>query len=465
MPVFEKRTVMPVPPQELYNWHAREGAFERLIPPWESVDVEDRRGSITDGSRLIMRNRVGPFKMRWVADHREHVEGEQFQDVQTEGPFSSWVHTHRFLPHESGPNTSVLHDHIEYELPLGAAGDLVAGGRVRRRLEMMFAFRHRRTRWDLERHARFADQPRRVVAVTGASGLVGTALCAFLTTGGHSVRRLVRRPPAGPHEVRWDVKAGDVDLAALEGVDAVVHLAGENVGGGRWTEARRRSILESREKGTGLIARAAAQLQSPPRVLVCASAVGIYGDTGDTLVDEDGPHGDDFLAQVCEAWEAAAEPARAAGIRTAHARIGVVLSAQGGALEKMLPPFSMGVGGPIGTGRQYMSWVSLDDTVDALHLLLQDDALSGPFNVVAPEPVTSAGFAHEMGAVLNRPAVLPLPGVAVRTLFGEMGETVLLQGQRVDNRRLRELGYRYRFRSLEATLRNELGLLSDHEDG
>ncbi|MCB9741044.1 MAG: TIGR01777 family protein [Alphaproteobacteria bacterium] len=463
MAVFEKRCVMPVSPEALYDWHAREGAFDRLVPPWEEVHIESKQGGITDGSRLVMRNRLGPFSMRWVADHEAHVAGEQFRDVQTQGPFARWAHTHRFEPVEGEPDKSVLVDHIEYELPMGPAGDLVAGRAVRQRIESMFAWRHQRTRWDLERHAAYADRPRLDVAVTGASGLIGTALCAFLSTGGHRVRRLVRRAPRDPDEVRWDIRAGHVDLAALEGVDAVVHLAGENVGGGRWTADRKARILDSRVKGTRLIAQAMTRLEKTPSVLVSASAVGIYGHTADRLADEDAPHGSDFLAEVCEAWEAAAAPAKEAGIRVAHPRIGVVMAVEGGALEKMLPPFRMGVGGPVGSGEQYMPWVSLDDAVDALHLLLMED-VRGPVNVVGPNPHTSAEFARTLGAALHRPAVLPLPAMAVKAMFGEMGECVLLSGQRADNRRLRELGFRYRYNSLAETLRSELGQLSAPDD-
>lgn len=456
MPVLERRTEMPVSPEALYRWHAREGAFERLVPPWDKVEVLERQGGIADGGRLVMRSQLGPLPFTWVADHKEHVEGRQFQDVQTSGPFARWVHTHRFEPVEGDPHRSVLVDHIDYALPVGAAGDLVAGGQVRERLERTFTWRHRRTLGDLRRHAEFADSPRRTVAITGASGLIGRNLAAMLTTGGHAVRRLVRRAAKSPGEVQWDPEEGSIDLEALRGVDAIVHLAGEDVAAGPWTEKRKAAILGSRERGTALVARAAAQLK--PEVLLSASAVGIYGDTGEIRVDEDGPHGSDFLATVCQKWEAAAEPARAAGIRVVHPRIGVVMSLERGPLEKLRLPYSLGLGGPVGTGRQYMSWISLDDVVDALYLLLMQSASSGPYNLVAPDPVTSRGFASTFGAVLGRPAVVPLPAFAVRAAFGEMGEWVLLRGQRVEPRRLRGTTFTWRFGDLEATIRNELGL-------
>ena len=456
MAVLEKRTEMPVPPEELYRWHAREGAFERLVPPWERVEVLERQGGIGDGGRLVMRNQIGPMPVTWVADHKEHVEGRQFQDVQTSGPFSRWVHTHRFEPVEGAPERSVLVDHIDYVLPAGAAGDLVAGAPVRERLERMFAWRHQRTLGDLQRHADFAEKPRRTVAITGASGLIGRNLAAMLSTGGHSVRRLVRRAPRAPGEVRWDPEGGSIDLDGLAGVDAIVHLAGEDVAAGAWTDKRKELILGSREKGTALIADAAVKLR--PEVLLSASAVGLYGDTGELLVDEDGPHGSDFLATVCAKWEAAAEPARAAGLRVVHPRIGVVMSLERGPLEKLRLPYSLGLGGPVGTGRQYMAWISLDDVVDSLYFMIMNGQISGALNAVSPAPVTSRGFASTFGGVLGRPAVVPLPAFAVRAAFGEMGEWVLLRGQRVAPRRLQEAGFTWRFADLEATIRNELGL-------
>lgn len=293
------------------------------------------------------------------------------------------------------------------------------------------------------------------VAISGASGLIGRQLGAFLTTGGHEVLRLVRRE-AGPGEVRWDPARGTVDAAALEGVDAVVHLAGESVAGGRWTAARKKEILESRRAGTDALARALAGLDRKPKVFVSASAVGIYGDTKDREVDEASDPGSGFLADVCKAWEAAADPARAAGIRVVHPRIGVVLSAAGGALAELRTPFSFGVGGPVGSGEQWFPWISMDDTIGALHHLLTAQA-EGPVNLVAPAPVRQRELASTLGRVLKRPAVMPLPAFAVRTLFGEMGSEVLLAGQRVKPRRLGELGFSWLRTDLEAALRMELG--------
>lgn len=289
------------------------------------------------------------------------------------------------------------------------------------------------------------------VAVTGASGLIGSALVRRLEGDGHSVLRLVRRAPKGPGEARWDAAAGQVDGAALEGVDGVVNLAGENVGE-RWTDERRRRIRASRVEATELLARTLAGLAHRPRVLVNASAVGFYGDRGDERVDEMSAPGGGFLAEVVRDWEAATAPAADAGIRVVLPRLGVVLSGRGGALAKMLPPFRLGAGGTFGSGRQWMSWVSLDDVVDVLYLSLVDERLEGPVNVVAGA-VTNEEFASTLGKVLKRPALVPVPAFALKLAFGEMAKETILFSQRAEHRKLTQLGYSFAHPELEGALR------------
>jgi uncharacterized protein (TIGR01777 family) len=275
------------------------------------------------------------------------------------------------------------------------------------------------------------------IAITGSSGLIGAALAAALDAAGHDLLYVVRRPPNGSAEVQWDPETGSID-GSLEGVDAIVHLAGENIGQ-RWTDDVRRRVLDSRVRGTTLIAETAAGLASRP-VLICASATGFYGDRGDEIVDEDSVPGTGFLAEVVEAWEAAAEPARAAGLRTVHLRQGIVLAKNGGALARLLPPFKLGAGGRVGSGRQWWSWVSLDDTV-AAYLFALEQPLAGPVNVVAPGVVTNQEFVKALGRALHRPAFFPLPASAVKAAFGEMGEEMLLAGQRVAPTRLVAAGF------------------------
>lgn len=297
-----------------------------------------------------------------------------------------------------------------------------------------------------------------IVAITGSTGLVGAALVEALEAEGHVVRRLVRREVRDPqHEIRWDPDAGQIDVAALEGVDAVVHLAGESLAGHRWTADFKQKILASRVRGTRLLCDALARLATKPAVLVSASAVGYYGDRGDEVVDESSLPGKGFLADVCQQWEAATQPARAAGVRVVNLRLGVVLSPKGGALAQMLTPFKLGVGGVIGSGRQVLSWISLDDLVSTIRFSLKTAALAGPVNAVAPQPVTNRDFTKTLGKVLGRPTIFPMPAFAARLAFGEMADEMLLGGVRVEPRALRGAGFEFEYPELEAALRHLLG--------
>lgn len=291
--------------------------------------------------------------------------------------------------------------------------------------------------------------------VTGASGLIGSALVPALEAAGHEVVRMIRRPPAQPDEVEWRPDAPTFDRSVLEGAGAVVHLAGENIAG-RWTAAKKQQIRDSRVDGTRVLAGAFAGLERPPAVFVGASAVGYYGDRGDELLDEESPPGEGFLPEVCQGWEAAADPLREAGVRVAHLRIGVVLSRQGGALGKMLLPFKLGAGGVVGSGRQYWSWVAIDDVVAAVLHVLANDQLRGPVNGVAPNPATNREFTKTLGRVLRRPTVFPMPAFAARLALGEMADALLLASARVVPRRLQASGYAFRYPDLESALRHVL---------
>lgn len=295
------------------------------------------------------------------------------------------------------------------------------------------------------------------VAITGASGLIGGALLPFLSAGGHEVVRLVRRAPRAADEIPWDPEKATIDDKALEGVDAVVHLAGENLGEGRWTRRRKARFRDSRLGPTRLLGETLARLTRPPRVFVSASAVGYYGHRGDEWVTEDEPPAADFLGRLVRDWEAAAAKAAEAGIRVVHPRTGMVLSRAGGALGKMLPVFRMGLGGVLGDGRQYMSWIAIDDVVEVIHHALLHDDVKGPLNVVAPSPVTNAEFTRTLGRVLRRPTVAPAPALALRLVFGEMADATILSSLRARPEKLVATGYRFRFPELEPALRHVLG--------
>lgn len=461
MPTFTFRSTLPHDVATVFAWHTRPGALPRLTPPWEDVELLSTTGGIQDGDRVRLSMKRGPVDLTWEVEHRDYRENEQFVDVQVKGPFQKWVHTHRFLPADDGG--TVMEDVVEWEPPLGSAAELFAKPLVEKEMRRAFAFRHRRLAHDLEQHARFADAPRRTVAITGASGLIGSALAALLTTGGHRVVKLVRhRDQVGDDAVHWNVREGEIDTEGLRerGVDSVVHLAGEPIAGIRWTDQKKKAIRDSRVEGTKLVAGAVAGLHDV-KTLVMASAVGFYGGRGDEILTEESTPGTGFLAEVCREWEAAAQRAEGAGVRTVKVRNGLVLSGAGGALPVMLPPFRAGLGGRLGSGKQFMPWIDLDDCVGIFHHALMDGGVRGVLNGTAPNPVTNATFTDAVGRVLNRPTILPVPSIALKLALGEMGKELLLKGQRARPEAVLRAGYRYRFDGVEESLRHQLGRVEE----
>jgi uncharacterized protein (TIGR01777 family) len=293
------------------------------------------------------------------------------------------------------------------------------------------------------------------ILVSGASGPIGSALLLTFRSGGAEIVRLTRAKPGSvENTIQWD-PAQPISPDAVSGFDAVIHLAGEGIVG-RWSDEKKRKIRDSRVQGTTHLAQALAQAQQKPKVFVCSSAIGYYGNRGDEILRETSAPGSGFLAEVCREWEAATRAAAEAGIRTASIRTGVVLSPKGGALEKMLTPFKLGVGGKIGNGRQWMSWIDVDDMVGAIHHILSNDSLRGAVNMVAPQPVTNADFTKTLASVLSRPAIFPVPAFVIKLAFGEMGQAVLLGSQRVEPAQLARSGYSFRFSDLRASLENLL---------
>jgi uncharacterized protein (TIGR01777 family) len=443
---FTSSVPLPVSAAEAFAWHERPGALERLIPPWEDIRVVEKSGGIRDGGRVVLRQQAGPFPLILEARHYGYVEGKEFNDRMVRGPFSRWEHRHAF---EDDPERGgcLLTDSIRFD----ALAGILVNGFVRRQLERMFAYRHAVTRADLQLAKKWSERTRLRVLVTGASGLVGRTLCPVLTTMGHEVLRLVRRGP---------VTSGQVDLEGLESaerIDAVVHLAGENVAGGRWTSARRRRILQSREEGTRNLVARLARLPAPPRVFVGASAIGYYGNRGEVICREGDAPGDGFLSDVCQAWERETMKAAEFGARVVCLRTGIVLSPAGGALGKLLPLFRAGLGGPIGNGKMWMSWISIDDLAGGIVHALMDEGMSGPVNAVAPQPVSNADFSRELARVLKRPALLAVPSLALRLVFGEMADQTLLSSLRVCPGVLEARGYEFRHPEIAAALRHLLG--------
>lgn len=442
---------LPVSVEEAFAYHDRPGALNRLIPPWESVEIEHSDNSLAVGSRVIMKTRIFGFPFRWVAEHTEYDPPNLFADTQISGPFAAWNHQHKF---ESAGDYSRLHDCIEYRVPFGPIGRLLGGGKARSTLETMFAYRHRLTHDDLTLQADRPSEKLRV-AISGCSGLVGGQLRSLLTLLGHQVNPIVRSVDDNESSIAaWEDPREATRLAE---VDAVVHLAGKSIASSRWTDKVKQEIRDSRVIKTRELCETLAGLDRKPSVLVCASATGIYGDRGDERLDEESDLGRDFLSEVAEEWESACQPAIDAGIRVVNARLGLVLSPNGGALQKMLLPAKF-CGGALGSGNQWYSWIALDDVVGAIYHAITDESIAGAVNFVSPEPITNRDFAATLASVLGRPALIPAPAFLLRTALGEMADGLLLTSTRVQPRCLLQAGYRYRFTSLREFLRYTLGL-------
>lgn len=446
---LEYSSVVDSPRTDVFAWHERPGAIIRLSPPWQPLQVVAEAGSLRNGRAVF----ALPGGLRWVAEHQadSYDPPRCFVDrIGRDGPASlpariaiPWRHTHEF--EEVGDDRTRVIDRVATPMPAFA-------------LRPMFVYRHRQLADDMAAHreaARCGLQPS-TVAVTGSAGLVGSALAAFLTAGGHRVIRLVRRPAAGPCERQWNPLDPHPDL--LAGVDAVIHLAGASIAG-RFTEAHRSAIRDSRINPTRRLAELVARTGDRLPVLICASAIGYYGyNRGDEILSEDSEHGDGFLAEVVAAWEDATAAAERAGARVVRVRTGIVQSPRGGTLRLLYPMFSAGLGGRLGDGRQWLSWIGIDDLVDIYHRGLWDSALSGPVNAVAPEPVRNVDYTRTLAHVLRRPAALPVPQLGPRLLLGEQGARELASAsQRVVPIRLQEGGHRFRHPGLEQALRHLLG--------
>ncbi|CQD10101.1 nucleoside-diphosphate sugar epimerase [Mycobacterium lentiflavum] len=444
---LEFTSVVDAPRDDVFAWYARPGAFERLSPPWSPMRLVSEASSLRDGRAEL----ALPGGLRWVAEHR--AEGydppRRFVDTIGSDGLASlpariavrWRHIHEF--EDLGDNRTVVIDRVQTPVP-GAA------------LRPMFIYRHRQLADDLAAHQLAARNglTALTVAVTGSSGLVGSALSAFLRTGGHRVVQLVRHSARGSDERQWNPDDPDPDL--LAGVDAVIHLAGASIAG-RFTEGHRKAVRDSRIGPTRQLAELVARTKTG--ILISASAIGYYGyDRGDEELTEASDRGDGFLADVVADWEDATAPAAQSGVRVVQVRTGIVQSPRGGTLKLMRPLFAAGVGGRLGNGRQWLSWIGIDDLIDIYHRALWDTTMSGAVNAVAPQPVRNTEYTRTLAHVLRRPAVLPVPPVGPRLLLGEQGARELAcASQRVAPQRLVEAGHRFRQPDLDTALRHLLG--------
>ncbi len=449
MPVFKQSVELPVSVREAFAWHERAGAFARLQAPWEPVEILSAPAGLEIGSGVHLRLRLfGPIKMEAEFRHTHYQKDVVFVDEQVRGPFKHWRHEHRFIPINEGRSCR-LEDKIDYQAPPG--GGLI----VRNKLEKLFAYRHRIFHADMEDWAkRGAPQPQTVL-IAGGTGFIGAALVARLQSMGHKVRILTRKPKAGLAHFHWDIRAGKWDPAAFEDVDTLIHLAGAPIAT-RWSPAARERIISSRTESTRLLVRALTEAKARPTRILQASGINYYGYDLAHPVDESCPSGGGFLAEVCRQWEAQAEGFSSNGHSVALVRTGVVLNPQGGALAKLLPVFKTGLGGPIGRGQRLFPWVGLEDLVEIYVFLMSQPEHTGAFNAVAPETIDNASFTHALAKVLRRPAMVPVPPLALHLAMGAMARETLLCDIPAIPARLQEAGFAFRHSSIAKALSETL---------
>lgn len=455
MPIFQNRLEVDASLEDHWKWYDSEGAFRRIMPDWEGLEPI-QVGKIKDGEMTIFPVQMGPVKKKWVARHENVRELHGFDDTSLKGPFAKWDHSREFSE-DNGKTVAI--DSVDYKLPMHFATGWTKGFTVIPRVKAMFAFRNRRVTMDLKR----IPKKRMKVLVSGSTGLIGKQLCAFYSCMGHEVHRLIRNstklPPDANQErvVKWNDQSGEIISGTLEGFDCIIHLAGAGIGDKRWSESRKDLIKTSRTVPTKNLTDLISKLEKKPEVFIQGSAIGYYGNRSDEILDEDSSIGEGYLPETCKEWEEASASLEEIGIRRVVIRTGIVMSCLGGALAKQLFPAKMGGLGPVGGGKQYQSWISLDDQIHAMHHLMLKEDCKGVYNLVAPNPTTQKDFAKTMGRIFIRPSFAPLPKFMVKILFGEMGEKLLLESQRVQPKRLIESGYEFNHTHLEDALRHMTG--------
>jgi uncharacterized protein (TIGR01777 family) len=441
---LERESTLPFSRDTIAAWHKQRTALQRMIPPWRRVEIEREPSPLIEGSRIGLRMQHCGFWMNWEFT---------LHDLQSTSGGSPW----KCSSVAKGSPGCILEDRMEYGSSLDLASKVRVGRCVADELGAVFQARQVRLEEDLRRHRDEGPSAPLRVGISGSSGMIGQALSNFLETGGHEVIRIVRgRTQHHDTDVHWDPSRGLVECDRLEGLDAIVHLAGAGIAERRWDKRRKRVLRSSRVGGTLLLSNALADLEAPPKVLVSASAIGYYGNQAEA-VDEGSPPGTGFLPDLCQEWEAATRTAYEAGIRVAVPRIGIVLSPKGGALANLRSPAMWGLLGPMGSGRQGMSCIGLDDLVYLLHRMIVDESMEGPYNAVCPEFMTQRVFAKTLGGVLGRPSVMPMPAPLIKAALGEMGSTLLLQGAFVKPRRMLDAGFSFSQPTVEESLRLQLG--------
>jgi uncharacterized protein len=471
---FEKSIELPVSQPVAFEYHARPGALNRLVPPWESVEIVRSANSILPGSEVLLRANILGKQLDWLARHDRYEPPRLFSDVQVYGPFAAWEHTHSIEAVDT--NRCVLTDQIIYQLPFGALGKFFGSGIASNKLDAMFRFRHRQTLEDLRfgnSLFNFTSGQSKTVAISGCNGLIGKSVCSLLTVLGHHVIKLDRsqgkRSPEATATSRlasseqpkvsttpWDPRVGLLRPEDLDGIDAVIHLAGKGIADSRWSDSVRKELVASRVDATEKLASQLARLRNPPKAFVSASGIGIYGSIGNSVADESFPVAQDFLGQLASKWESASSILDACGTRRCCGRLGIVLDPRSGALAKMLPVVHWGVGGNMGSGDQYWSWISKEDAASAFVWLALNPACSGPYNFVGGAE-TNRQFTKTLASLLSRPSIFPAPTFALRLALGEMADSLLLASTNASNQKLLASGYVFRSQSLKGALEHILG--------
>lgn len=435
---------LPVSCEDAFAWHERPGALERMIPPWEHVEMLEKIGTIHNGDKVTTKIKIGPLSFIFSVVHQNYIQNKQFEDTQIKGPFSYWKHTHTFEPIEN--KKSKIIDHVDYKLPLAPLSSVLNSALVEDKLDKLFAYRHRTLINDLYLHSKYSQKKLKIL-VTGASGLVGHELVPFLTSGGHEVVRLSRNSFAGnvPNVVIWDADKGDFkNPEVLDNLDAVVHLAGENIASKKWSEQRKQELIDSRVLFTKNLCQALVTLKNPPKIFISASGIGIFGSRDyDDILTEESKVGEGFLAELAQGWENASASLPNSGIRVVHLRFGAIVSSAGGILKKLLTPYKLFMGGPIGSGRQMLPWISMVDVLGLILFSLSNEKVIGPVNAVSPNTVTNEQFSEILAQALDRPNSLRVPEMVVELLFGEMGKEMLLSGQHAKPTKVTQLGFEF----------------------
>jgi uncharacterized protein (TIGR01777 family) len=457
--IFIKSTEIRATNKETFDYHTREGALERLVPPWSILTVTSHEGNIKNGAMSTFKVRLGSIGFHWKATHFGYVQDWQFQDKMVKGPFQIWIHTHSFTPDKIGQ--CKMEDKIAYSPPFGKLGTMLLNKTIQHNLNQLFHYRHRILRNDISLWKLAEGIKGQKILITGSNGLIGSSLIPLLAAAGeHKVTRL-ERPSSRRNDIRsrslfWDPSSDKVNLKDLEGFDVVIHLAGENIFG-RWTDSKKQRILGSRVKSTRLLCDSLIKLANPPSTLICASATGFYGNRGNEVLTEESKPGFGFLSEVCREWEESTQIAKDVGIRVVNSRFGVVLTPKGGMLQKLLALSRFGLGLRFGHENQYISWVSIEDVIGSIFYSIINSSIKGPVNVVSPYPVTNLEFSNTLTSIMKSKIMLPISQKLATMMLGELADSTIASSTLVVPKKLSLAGYRFINPDLEDSLRLLLG--------